>query len=349
VSCGEHAALLAKAIETERKKNKEAKAAKNEGTTEEDANDEDDDVDVAKIEILECDNDCYYENRLQILAERGKFYNGPRRVVYSLTLHEADYIETTRLEKKIETFLASKDDTLLLPAMKADKRAIVHELAQYYNLKTHSVDEEPNRSVNLTKTFDTSTPTPLLSTAIYSSRTDENPKKLIEMTLCYPREVRLRVLAFAGTDISIRKVETLLAKQHGRFVAVASVETPELVGDKILDAVLDLVEPNVVFAIFLSQKDLENAFHNLRAMGKCGCFFQRINVSDEEGEYGGDDETYETPPPTQAQQKVTAASKPAGGVSWSDFATTTKSTKKNNAKPSGPSGGTFGFEALRRK
>eukprot|EP00658_Telonema_sp_P-2_P012464 TRINITY_DN14743_c0_g1_i1.p1 TRINITY_DN14743_c0_g1~~TRINITY_DN14743_c0_g1_i1.p1 ORF type:complete len:138 (+),score=45.09 TRINITY_DN14743_c0_g1_i1:135-548(+) len=132
-----------------------------------------------------------------------------------------------------------------------------------------------------------------------------------------------------------------------RFVAVASVETPELVGDKILDAVLDLVEPNVVFAIFLSQKDLENAFHNLRAMGKCGCFFQRINVNDDED----DDETYEAPQPTQApQQKAAASSKPAsGGVSWSDFATSTKTTKKNNVKPSGPSGGTFGFEALRRK
>ena len=346
MSCGEHAALLAKAIEAQRQKNREAKAQK-EGIATDEVNEDDvDDVDVAKIEILECDNDCYYENRLQILAERGKFYTGPRRVVYSLALHEADYLETTRLEKKIETFLASKDDTLLLPAMKADKRAIVHELAQYYNLKTHSVDEEPNRSVNLTKTFDTSTPTPLLSTAIYSSRTDENPKKLIEMTLCYPREVRLRVLAFAGTDISIRKVGTLLAKQHGRFVAVASVETPELVGDKILDAVLDLVEPNVIFAIFLSQKDLENAFHNLRAMGKCGCFFQRINVNDDEE---GDEEAYEAPQPPQAQQKAAASSKPATGVSWSDFATSTKTTKKNNAKPSGPSGGTFGFEALRRK
>lgn len=354
--------MLAKAIEELRKKKateaQEKKAAQEDGAGDNHATDGDpidDALDVSSIALIECDDDCRRQNMLNFLAERGKFYTGPRRVVYSLELHEAarsSFDTITLLEKKIQTFLDSKDDSLLLQAMKADKRATVHELAQFYNLKTHSVDSEPNRSVVLTKTLNSSAPTPLLSTAVFSSRSDENPEKLILKTLSFARETNLRVLAFAGNELSARKIMGHLTNQHGRFVLINSVEAEDIVGDAMVEAIRDMVDLNVIFAVFLTNKDLENAFHNLRAKGKCGFVYQRMNIvgSTNEPREGGEMDLSEADDfaAAAASSQPQRGKQPYKQSAWSSVAGGSNKAKKNNA-PSGPSGGTFGFEVLRRK
>jgi hypothetical protein len=71
-----------------------------------------------------------------------------------------------KLEKKLKSFLMD-DKAASLPLNPMDKatRAMVHQYAEFWNIKTESFDPEPERYINCVKMLETHTPYPLLSDA----------------------------------------------------------------------------------------------------------------------------------------------------------------------------------------
>jgi hypothetical protein len=70
-----------------------------------------------------------------------------------------------RFESMFEEFLRTpaSNTKLNLPSMDRVKRMLVHELAKYYHMETHSQDKEPLRSVVVTRTRESKVPNVLLS------------------------------------------------------------------------------------------------------------------------------------------------------------------------------------------
>jgi len=70
-----------------------------------------------------------------------------------------------KIERKWKEFLSSGNASCSLPKMNRDMRIIVHEYAQFWNIKTESFDPEPNRYIHCVRFGDSKTPEPLLSVA----------------------------------------------------------------------------------------------------------------------------------------------------------------------------------------
>ncbi|KAJ6486912.1 hypothetical protein C8R45DRAFT_869588 [Mycena sanguinolenta] len=73
------------------------------------------------------------------------------------------------VEKAFSDFVASDKKTQVLPHMPVERRKFVHDVAAVYRMDTQMVDQEPHRSVQLLRRFDTKVPTPLLSAALAAS------------------------------------------------------------------------------------------------------------------------------------------------------------------------------------
>ncbi|GAX25066.1 hypothetical protein FisN_10Lh262 [Fistulifera solaris] len=85
----------------------------------------------------------------------------------SLILQARDKMTVlVKLEKRWKTFLAD-DTSASLPLNKMDRptRAMVHEYAAFWNLRTESFDPEPRRYIHCSKLQETRAPFPLLSAA----------------------------------------------------------------------------------------------------------------------------------------------------------------------------------------
>eukprot|EP01062_Namystynia_karyoxenos_P055838 TRINITY_DN4684_c7_g1_i1.p1 TRINITY_DN4684_c7_g1~~TRINITY_DN4684_c7_g1_i1.p1 ORF type:complete len:1346 (+),score=331.80 TRINITY_DN4684_c7_g1_i1:93-4040(+) len=130
---------------------------------------------------LACDGSCARAKRLESIAgalgvpaegsarEGGAFgtplSTPPKRFVYSQALWDAarrqpDHVRT--VEQRFAELLQSKESTLMLPAMHKDKRAVVHELAAYWDFDCRAVDPEPHRSCVLSKKPSSRQPVPSL-------------------------------------------------------------------------------------------------------------------------------------------------------------------------------------------
>ncbi|KAJ7057853.1 hypothetical protein C8F01DRAFT_325430 [Mycena amicta] len=68
------------------------------------------------------------------------------------------------VEKAFAEFVASEKKTQVLPHMPPERRKFVHDVASVYRMDTQMVDQEPHRSVQLIRRYDTRVPSPLLST-----------------------------------------------------------------------------------------------------------------------------------------------------------------------------------------
>ncbi len=98
-----------------------------------------------------------------------EFGNELKTTVYpdSLIIEARDKMTVlVKLEKRWKTFLAD-DTSASLPLNKMDRptRAMVHEYAAFWNLRTESFDPEPRRYIHCSKLQDTRAPFPLLSDA----------------------------------------------------------------------------------------------------------------------------------------------------------------------------------------
>ncbi|KAJ7293231.1 hypothetical protein C8J57DRAFT_1161770 [Mycena rebaudengoi] len=73
------------------------------------------------------------------------------------------------VEKAFADFVSGEKKTQVLPHMPPERRKFVHDVATVYRMDTQMVDQEPHRSVQLIRRFDTRIPTPLLSAVLASS------------------------------------------------------------------------------------------------------------------------------------------------------------------------------------
>ncbi|KAJ6608322.1 hypothetical protein B0H10DRAFT_2068531 [Mycena sp. CBHHK59/15] len=70
------------------------------------------------------------------------------------------------VEKAFVEFVAREKKMQVLPHMPPARRKFVHDVAAVYRMATQMVDQEPHRSVQLLRRFDTRVPSPLLSAAL---------------------------------------------------------------------------------------------------------------------------------------------------------------------------------------
>ncbi|KAJ7145342.1 hypothetical protein C8R43DRAFT_546162 [Mycena crocata] len=73
------------------------------------------------------------------------------------------------VEKAFAEFVAGEKKMQVLPHMPPERRKFVHDVATVYRMDTQMVDQEPHRSVQLLRRFDTKVPSPSLSAALAAS------------------------------------------------------------------------------------------------------------------------------------------------------------------------------------
>ncbi|KAF8307439.1 uncharacterized protein EI90DRAFT_3149114 [Cantharellus anzutake] len=69
------------------------------------------------------------------------------------------------VEKTLSDFIEAQKRVQILPHMPPARREFVHKVAEVYRMGVQEVDQEPHRSLQLTKRIDTRVPDPLLSKA----------------------------------------------------------------------------------------------------------------------------------------------------------------------------------------
>ncbi|GAA5864129.1 hypothetical protein JCM3774_006390 [Rhodotorula dairenensis] len=74
------------------------------------------------------------------------------------------------IEQQLIEFVKSDKPSLHLPVMKRPQREFVHNLTDFYDLRSESLDEEPRRSVVCHRTSTTGLPSPTLAEALAASR-----------------------------------------------------------------------------------------------------------------------------------------------------------------------------------
>ncbi|KAJ7910620.1 hypothetical protein B0H13DRAFT_2251237 [Mycena leptocephala] len=123
-----------------------------------------------------CSNECLIAKRNARLAdalgisqesrERGPAVVWPDEV---LAFGRANPKFVSVVEKAFADFVASEKKMQVLPHMPPERRKFVHDVATVYRMDTQMVDQEPHRSVQLLRRFDTKVPSPLLSNALAAS------------------------------------------------------------------------------------------------------------------------------------------------------------------------------------
>ncbi|KAF8189869.1 hypothetical protein K438DRAFT_1538416, partial [Mycena galopus ATCC 62051] len=135
-----------------------------------------------------CSNECLIAKRNARLAdalgishesrERGPAVVWPVEV---LAFGRANGKFVGVVEKAFADFVASEKKMQVLPHMPAERRKFVHDVAAVYRMDTQMVDQEPHRSVQLLRRFDTKVPTPLLSAALAASGPPPSLGKLADL------------------------------------------------------------------------------------------------------------------------------------------------------------------------
>jgi hypothetical protein len=231
-----------------------------------------------------------YEQRLQTLVSIGARAEGGKKtpVIYSVSLwseakNNPEGVRT--VERSFEKFLEGKSSGLNFPPMTSERRAFVHELAMYYLFQSESLDEEPNRSVFVTKTIYSQAPFPLLSEAVLDDKYD--PRRLIAKVRGDPEHAQRRVIVFVGESLTDVAITKFLRNFAGSFVVVPSL-CREVHADDDSDRVA------AYHAIFVDGKKISEAYSYLRKAGSFFNFYlfgQRPPQQKGRQERGGADET----------------------------------------------------------
>lgn len=105
--------------------------------------------------ILECNDHCLWKNRLAVLRSRSEpSQKAPVFVfvesLFLLGVAYTDYL--LRIENQFQKYIESSEQVLALPPAPREKRKLVHLLARYYRLETHSEDLGDKRSCVIFKT-----------------------------------------------------------------------------------------------------------------------------------------------------------------------------------------------------
>ncbi|KAJ7039810.1 hypothetical protein C8F04DRAFT_996217 [Mycena alexandri] len=85
------------------------------------------------------------------------------------------------VEKAFADFVAGDKKMQVLPHMPMERRKFVHDVAAVYRMDTQMVDQEPHRSVQLLRRFDTKIPSPLLSAVLAVSGPPPSLGKLADL------------------------------------------------------------------------------------------------------------------------------------------------------------------------
>ncbi|KAK7019052.1 FKBP12-associated protein 1-like protein [Favolaschia claudopus] len=135
-----------------------------------------------------CTNECLIAKRNARLAdalgitpesrERGAAVTWPDEV---LAFGRANPKFVGVVEKAFADFVASDKKMQVLPHMPVERRKFVHDVAAIYRMDSQMVDQEPHRSVQLLRRFDTKVPTPPLSAALASSPPPPSLGKLADL------------------------------------------------------------------------------------------------------------------------------------------------------------------------
>ncbi|KAJ7627599.1 hypothetical protein DFH06DRAFT_730947 [Mycena polygramma] len=135
-----------------------------------------------------CSNECLIAKRNARLAdalgisqesrERGPAVTWPDEV---LAFGRANGKFVSVVEKAFADFVASEKKMQVLPHMPPERRKFVHDVATVYRMDTQMVDQEPHRSVQLLRRFDTRVPSPLLSAALAASGPPPSLGKLADL------------------------------------------------------------------------------------------------------------------------------------------------------------------------
>jgi transcriptional repressor NF-X1 len=196
-----------------------------------------------------CNDDCFFNRRLEALASLSKTKN--EKFLYSLSLWDIaqrDPRAVQKVERQLSEFADSKEQVVSLPPANSSSRALVHSLAKYFHITSEGVDMEPHRSCLLTKTGTTALPPVLLSNAVKDSQLDplefltQRAKPSMKEKLC---------LIVTGAQVNEIVITTLLNDLIGRFV----VAPPEIGEDGRLSFLV----------AFTTQKRADEAMKRLEA------------------------------------------------------------------------------------
>ncbi|GAA5977262.1 hypothetical protein JCM10908_004913 [Rhodotorula pacifica] len=126
--------------------------------------------------LLKCNDSCAVAKRNAQLAEalgveqrevKSKEADYPPEL---LSYYAANSAWAQLIEQQLVEFVKSDKPSLHLPVMKRPQREFVHNLTDYYDLRSESLDEEPRRSVVCHRTSTTGLPSPTLAEALAASR-----------------------------------------------------------------------------------------------------------------------------------------------------------------------------------
>lgn len=226
--------------------------------------------------MVGCTSDCLYEQRLSILKARSKPNDrGAGKMIYSqrlwaMGIATPDVIKS--LEQRLSDFLRGSEMNLMLPPMLSEKRAVVHELCFYFHIQSESQDQEPNRTVLLTKNVRSAVPNPLVSVAIKDSSND--PNGYVLSVLRRPEEAMKRIIVFEGPEqrMGIREVSRCLSPYAGDFVVIDPLDDTLIGGPHLLDDGLSARTSGntdrirTLYAIFLPHR-IKPAYESLRHRG----------------------------------------------------------------------------------
>ncbi|ORY77238.1 hypothetical protein BCR35DRAFT_305534 [Leucosporidium creatinivorum] len=126
--------------------------------------------------LLKCGDACAAAKRSKQLAEAlGVEKREPRvrEVEYEplmLSFYGANVAWCNSIEAQLAEFVKGDIPSLHFPVMKRPQRAFTHELAELFDLRSESLDEEPRRSVVVHRQSNSAIPTPTLANALIAQR-----------------------------------------------------------------------------------------------------------------------------------------------------------------------------------
>ncbi|SCV73947.1 BQ2448_6377 [Microbotryum intermedium] len=125
---------------------------------------------------LTCSDACAIAKRNAALAEALQVERREPKVKeveydpQTLSFYSMNVAWCTSIEKDLVDFVNTDKPTLHLPVMKRPQRQFAHELAELFDLRSESLDEEPRRSVVVHRQSNTGIPVPNLADALAAQR-----------------------------------------------------------------------------------------------------------------------------------------------------------------------------------
>lgn len=318
--------------------------------------------------VLPCNLDCTHKARLGVLAalhsgaagtsnppqhnsNNATASQGPRVILYSTKLWTVakstpDVIRS--VENHLIDFVKGSAESLVLPAMEKDKRAVVHEMAYYFHVHTESMDHEPNRTIYLTKTLSSQIPDPLLSEVMKKHDARYDSVMFARRVLMDPDDAKRRVIVFRGAHLAEATVNRTLRAFAGLFVLVHQDDAPDLpyLNHELVTNHPD--EGTVVFFAVFQQHEIKQAYASVRKTG-CPVMYHLLGHAPPPRNFiwepSRDGETAADPVPAAAGASSRRA---AGGGTWSSLVQSRETSRAKKTSEQGRVDVKNMFDLLRR-